>query len=53
MVNSAFSGIADLLPTSGIGRRTALELAKQGTVVLVGRDRGKLDLPTATEDQLT
>jgi NAD(P)-dependent dehydrogenase (short-subunit alcohol dehydrogenase family) len=30
-------------PTSGIGRRTALELAKQGTVVLVGRDRGKLN----------
>jgi NAD(P)-dependent dehydrogenase (short-subunit alcohol dehydrogenase family) len=30
-------------PTSGIGRRTALELAGHGTVVLVGRDRGKLD----------
>jgi NAD(P)-dependent dehydrogenase (short-subunit alcohol dehydrogenase family) len=30
-------------PTSGIGRRTALELAKHGTVVLVGRDRGKLN----------
>ncbi|WP_213736724.1 SDR family NAD(P)-dependent oxidoreductase [Bradyrhizobium sp. dw_411] len=30
-------------PTSGIGRRTALELAKHGTVVLVGRDHGKLD----------
>jgi NAD(P)-dependent dehydrogenase (short-subunit alcohol dehydrogenase family) len=30
-------------PTSGIGRRTALELAKHGTVVLVGRDRGRLD----------
>ena len=29
-------------PTSGIGRRTALELAKHGTVVLVGRDRAKL-----------
>src|SRR6516162_11913160 len=29
-------------PTSGIGRRTALELAKHGTVVLVGRDRTKL-----------
>jgi NAD(P)-dependent dehydrogenase (short-subunit alcohol dehydrogenase family) len=29
-------------PTSGIGRLTALELAKHGTVVLVGRDRGKL-----------
>src|SRR6267154_1474997 len=30
-------------PTSGIGRRTALELAKHGTVVLVGRSRAKLD----------
>ena len=30
-------------PTSGIGRSTALELAKYGTVVLVGRDQGKLD----------
>jgi NAD(P)-dependent dehydrogenase (short-subunit alcohol dehydrogenase family) len=30
-------------PTSGIGRRTAFELAKLGTVVLVGRDRRKLD----------
>jgi NAD(P)-dependent dehydrogenase (short-subunit alcohol dehydrogenase family) len=30
-------------PTSGIGRRTALDVAKHGTVVLVGRDRGKLD----------
>lgn len=29
-------------PTSGIGRATAMELAKHGTVVLVGRDRGKL-----------
>ena len=29
-------------PTSGIGRRTALELAGHGTVVLVGRDPGKL-----------
>ena len=29
-------------PTSGIGRRTALELAKHGTVVLVGRDLGRL-----------
>ncbi len=28
--------------TSGIGRSTALELAKHGTVVLVGRDREKL-----------
>jgi NAD(P)-dependent dehydrogenase (short-subunit alcohol dehydrogenase family) len=30
-------------PTSGIGRSTALDVAKHGTVVLVGRDRGKLD----------
>jgi NAD(P)-dependent dehydrogenase (short-subunit alcohol dehydrogenase family) len=30
-------------PTSGIGRETALELAKHGTVVLVGRDPRKLD----------
>lgn len=30
-------------PTAGIGRRTALELAKHGTVVLVGRSRSKLD----------
>ncbi|MDQ2741140.1 MAG: SDR family NAD(P)-dependent oxidoreductase [Chloroflexota bacterium] len=29
-------------PTSGIGRRTALELVKHGTVVLVGRDPNKL-----------
>jgi len=30
-------------PTSGIGRCTALELAKHGTVVLVGRDPSKLN----------
>ena len=30
-------------PTSGIGRRTALDVARHGTVVLVGRDVGKLD----------
>jgi NAD(P)-dependent dehydrogenase (short-subunit alcohol dehydrogenase family) len=30
-------------PTSGFGRRTAFELARRGTVVLVGRDRSKLD----------
>lgn len=30
-------------PTSGIGRCTALELSRHGTVVLVGRDRKKLD----------
>lgn len=29
-------------PTSGIGYRTALELAKHGTVVLVGRNPEKL-----------
>ena len=29
-------------PTSGIGYKTALEVAKHGTVVLAGRDRGKL-----------
>ena len=39
-------------PTSGIGRRTAFELAKQGTVVLVGRDRRKLDeVQTAIEQK--
>ena len=30
-------------PTSGIGYATALELAKHGTVILVGRNPGKLD----------
>ena len=30
-------------PTSGIGRRTALEVAAHGTVVLVGRNRKKLE----------
>jgi NAD(P)-dependent dehydrogenase (short-subunit alcohol dehydrogenase family) len=30
-------------PTSGIGHSTALELAKYGTIVLVGRDQGKLN----------
>jgi len=30
-------------PTSGIGRATAFALARHGTVVLVGRDRAKLD----------
>jgi NAD(P)-dependent dehydrogenase (short-subunit alcohol dehydrogenase family) len=29
-------------PTSGIGRAAAFDLAKHGTVVLVGRDRGRL-----------
>lgn len=30
-------------PTSGIGRATALELARHGMIVLVGRDQGRLD----------
>lgn len=30
-------------PTSGIGRATALELAKYGTIILVGRSRKKLE----------
>src|ERR1700678_4356656 len=30
-------------PTAGIGRQTALDLARYGTVVLVGRDPGRLD----------
>lgn len=30
-------------PTSGFGRRTALELSGRGTINLVGRDRGRLD----------
>ena len=30
-------------PTAGIGRQTALDLSRHGTVVLVGRDRGRLD----------
>jgi NAD(P)-dependent dehydrogenase (short-subunit alcohol dehydrogenase family) len=36
-------------PTSGIGRRAALELAQHGTVVLVGRDPGRL---TEVETQI-
>src|SRR6202167_39764 len=38
-------------PTSGIGRLTALELAKHGTIVLVGRDRKKLDGVQKTIEQ--
>jgi NAD(P)-dependent dehydrogenase (short-subunit alcohol dehydrogenase family) len=38
-------------PTSGIGRTTAFELAKHGTVVLVGRDRKKLDEVQKTIEQ--
>ena len=34
-------------PTSGIGRYAALELAQQGTVVLVGRDSDKLKVVKA------
>jgi NAD(P)-dependent dehydrogenase (short-subunit alcohol dehydrogenase family) len=30
-------------PTSGIGRASALRLAKHGTIILVGRDRRRLD----------
>ena len=30
-------------PTAGIGRQTALDLARHGTVVLVGRDVGRLE----------
>lgn len=38
-------------PTSGIGRRTALEMARHGTLVLVGRDPGKLDGVKAEVEQ--
>lgn len=39
-------------PTSGIGRETAFEVAKHGTVVLVGRDREKLsELQRAIEQK--
>ena len=44
-INNAPSGNKAYIvtgPTSGIGRRTALELAKHGTLVLVGRDPSKL-----------
>ena len=40
-------------PTSGIGRRTALELARHGTVVLVGRDLAKLaEVQAEIQDRL-
>ncbi|GGF43873.1 hypothetical protein GCM10011611_57830 [Aliidongia dinghuensis] len=38
-------------PTSGIGRATALELAKHGTIVLVSRDRQRLDDVQKTIEQ--
>ena len=38
-------------PTSGIGRLTALELARHGTIVLVGRDHKKLDEVHKTIEQ--
>jgi NAD(P)-dependent dehydrogenase (short-subunit alcohol dehydrogenase family) len=38
-------------PTSGIGRLTAVEVAKHGAVVLVGRVRGKLDELQKTMEQ--
>ena len=38
-------------PTSGIGLATASELAKHGTLVLVGRDRAKLDNVRKTIEQ--
>jgi len=36
-------------PTSGFGRAAALELARHGTIILVGRDRGRL---TEVEKQI-
>jgi NAD(P)-dependent dehydrogenase (short-subunit alcohol dehydrogenase family) len=43
--NNQVAGKAYIItgPTSGIGRRTAFELARHGTLVLVGRDSRKLD----------
>jgi short-subunit dehydrogenase len=38
-------------PTSGIGRRSALELAKHGPVVLVGRDPAKVAKVQETIEQ--
>ena len=45
LLKDASSGRAYIVtgPTSGIGRAAAMELAKHGTVVLAGRDRGKLE----------
>jgi NAD(P)-dependent dehydrogenase (short-subunit alcohol dehydrogenase family) len=39
-------------PTSGIGRATALELAKYGTIILVGRDLKKLDAMRAVIERI-
>lgn len=38
-------------PTSGYGQRAALELAAHGTVILVGRNRAKLDAMQTTIEQ--
>jgi NAD(P)-dependent dehydrogenase (short-subunit alcohol dehydrogenase family) len=38
-------------PTSGIGRATAFELARHGMLILVGRDRGKLNELQKTIEQ--
>ncbi len=38
-------------PTSGIGLATARELARHGTLILVGRDRAKLDSLSASLDR--
>ena len=44
-INNSFDHKAYVItgPTSGIGRATTLEVIKHGTVVLVGRDREKLN----------
>jgi NAD(P)-dependent dehydrogenase (short-subunit alcohol dehydrogenase family) len=43
MNNSAEKAYIITGPTSGIGRATAFEVARHGTVILVGRDRTKLN----------